>query len=79
MAKLCDQYIFSVKEVLKGLNSKIEQFPLLLSYPVIGPGGHCIPEDMHYLIKSLEDNDFIKYYDYKKIYKVYFFECDKYG
>lgn len=56
LAIICDRYNFSVKRISKGLNSKIEQFNLSLAYPGIGPGGHCIPEDIHYLIKISEDN-----------------------
>lgn len=56
LAVICDKYNFSVKSILNGLNSKVEQFGLSLSYPGIGPGGHCIPEDIHYLIETLEKN-----------------------
>ena len=56
LAIICDKYNFSVKRVLNGLDSKIEQFGLSLSYPGIGPGGHCIPEDIHYLIKTSNDD-----------------------
>lgn len=52
LAIICDKYSFSVKNMLEGLNSKVEQFGISLSYPGIGPGGHCIPEDIHYLIET---------------------------
>lgn len=52
LAIICDKYGFSVKRILTGLNSKISQFGLSLAYPGIGPGGHCIPEDIHYLIET---------------------------
>ena len=54
LAILCDKYNFSINTVIDGLNSKIEQFGLSLSYPGLGPGGHCIPEDIHYLIDTTE-------------------------
>ncbi len=50
LAKICDTYNLSLDKLQEGLNSKIEQFELSLAYPGIGPGGHCIPEDIHYLI-----------------------------
>lgn len=56
LAIICDRYNFSVKRILNGLNSKIEQFGNSLSYPGIGVGGHCIPEDIHYLI-NVAQND----------------------
>ena len=56
LAIICDRYGFSVKRILNGLNSKIEQFGLSLAYPGIGPGGHCIPEDIHYLRKTSNDD-----------------------
>lgn len=28
-----------------------------MAYPGIGPGGHCIPEDIHYLIQSTEQQN----------------------
>jgi len=52
LAKICDTYNFSLNKLQEGLNSKIEQFGLSLAYPGIGPGGHCIPEDIHYLIDA---------------------------
>lgn len=57
LAIICDKYNFSVKQVIKGLNSKVEQFGLSIAYPGIGPGGHCIPEDIYYLIDSIEDSN----------------------
>ena len=58
LAKICDTYGFEIDNILKGLQSKIEQFEIKMAYPGIGPGGHCIPEDIHYLIQSIEkEND----------------------
>lgn len=54
LARICDSYGFEIDDILNGLRSKIEQFELKMAYPGIGPGGHCIPEDIHYLIKSIE-------------------------
>ena len=54
LAQICDQEDLSVKNVILGLNSKVEQFPLKIANPGIGPGGHCIPEDIHYLIESVD-------------------------
>lgn len=56
LAIICDKYGFSIKRILTGLNSKVSQFGLSLAYPGIGPGGHCIPEDIHYLIET-SNND----------------------
>ena len=53
LAILCDKNGFSVKRLTSGLNSKVEQFGLNIAKPGIGPGGHCIPEDIHYLIESM--------------------------
>lgn len=57
LAKICDKKNYSVKKVIEGLKSKTEQFIPNIAHPGIGPGGHCIPEDIHYLIQALEDND----------------------
>ena len=54
LAQICDAENMSVKNVIAGLNSKVEQFPLKIAQPGIGPGGHCIPEDIHYLIDSVD-------------------------
>lgn len=54
LAQICDNQNLSVKNVIMGLNSKVEQFPLKIANPGIGPGGHCIPEDVHYLINSTD-------------------------
>lgn len=54
LAKICDSESMSVKNVIAGLNSKVEQFSLKIANPGIGPGGHCIPEDIHYLIDSVD-------------------------
>lgn len=56
LAKICDKYNFSIKKVKEGLESKIKQFGISLAYPGLGPGGHCIPEDIHYLIDTSENN-----------------------
>ena len=55
LAKICDETNMSVKNIINGLNSKVQQFPLNIASPGLGPGGHCIPEDIHYLIDSLND------------------------
>lgn len=57
LSKICDSYGFEVDDILNGLQSKIEQFGLKMAYPGIGPGGHCIPEDIHYLIQSTEQRN----------------------
>lgn len=57
LSKICDSYGFEVDDILNGLQSKIEQFGLKMAYPGIGPGGHCIPEDIHYLIQSTEQQN----------------------
>ena len=57
LAKICDSENMSVKNIITGLNSKVEQFPLKIAKPGLGPGGHCIPEDVHYLIDSIENVD----------------------
>lgn len=54
LAMICDKYGFEVDKIIQGLETKIEQFGNKLAYPGIGPGGHCIPEDIHYLIKNTE-------------------------
>ncbi len=56
LAILCDKYNFSIDRLTSGLNSKIEQFGLSLAYPGLGPGGHCIPEDIHYLLDSSKND-----------------------
>lgn len=56
LALICDKYKFSVNRVIEGLQSKINQFGMSLAYPGLGPGGHCIPEDIHYLIDTSENN-----------------------
>ena len=80
LAMLCDKNNFSVNRVIEGLKSKTTQFPLEIAMPGLGPGGHCIPEDIHYLIKSMSNqndmgifkqsvkiNDFMSTYAYKKL------------
>lgn len=51
-AVICDAVGMDVNNIIKGLQSKIDQFGLKLGQPGIGPGGHCIPEDIHYVIKK---------------------------
>lgn len=70
LAILCDKYNFSVSRLMEGLNSKIEQFGLTLSYPGLGPGGHCIPEDIHYLIDTAENNKKIDMQLFKESVKI---------
>ena len=53
LAQICDNYNFSIKKVNEGLESKIKQFGNGIAYPGLGPGGHCIPKDIHYLIDTL--------------------------
>lgn len=50
-AIICDAVGMDIGRVLEGLQSKVDQFGLKLAQPGIGPGGHCIPEDIHYVIK----------------------------
>ncbi|MFZ1249545.1 MAG: nucleotide sugar dehydrogenase [Candidatus Saccharimonadales bacterium] len=50
-AIICDGLDMDIERVLEGLQSKVDQFGLKLAQPGIGPGGHCIPEDIHYVIK----------------------------
>lgn len=56
LAKICDRYHFSINKIREGLESKIKQFEIYLAYPGLGPGGHCIPEDIHYLIHTSEND-----------------------
>ena len=56
LAQVCDKYNFSINKLREGLESKIKQFGNPLSYPGLGPGGHCIPEDIHYLIETSEND-----------------------
>lgn len=55
-AVICDGLGMDIDNVLAGLQSKIDQFGLKLARPGIGPGGHCIPEDIHYVIKKAREN-----------------------
>ncbi len=55
-AVICDGLGMDINNVLAGLQSKIDQFGLKLAKPGIGPGGHCIPEDIHYVIKKARQN-----------------------
>ncbi len=56
-AVICDAMDMNVDRVLDGLQTKVDQFGLQLARPGIGPGGHCIPEDIHYVIKKARQND----------------------
>ena len=56
LAKICDRYNFSINKIREGLESKVKQFGISLAGPGLGPGGHCIPEDIHYLIDTSENN-----------------------
>jgi UDP-N-acetyl-D-glucosamine dehydrogenase len=51
-AVICDSLGMNIDNILNGLQSKVDQFGLKLARPGIGPGGHCIPEDIHYVIKK---------------------------
>lgn len=51
-AIICDAMDMNIDNILEGLQSKVDQFGLNLATPGIGPGGHCIPEDIHYVIKK---------------------------
>jgi UDP-N-acetyl-D-glucosamine dehydrogenase len=55
-AVICDAMDMDINNVLEGLQSKVDQFGLRLAQPGIGPGGHCIPEDIHYVIKKARQN-----------------------
>jgi UDP-N-acetyl-D-glucosamine dehydrogenase len=55
-AVICDGLDMNIDNILKGLQSKIDQFGLKLAKPGIGPGGHCIPEDIHYVIRKARQN-----------------------
>ena len=70
LAQICDDYKFDVKKVIEGLNTKVEQFELKIAYPGLGPGGHCIPEDIHYLIDTIEYNTNVNMDLFKEAIKV---------
>ncbi|PID30611.1 UDP-N-acetyl-D-glucosamine dehydrogenase [Candidatus Saccharibacteria bacterium] len=55
-AIICDGVGMDIERVQKGLQSKVDQFGLSLAQPGIGPGGHCIPEDIHYIIKRARES-----------------------
>ncbi|QQS19242.1 nucleotide sugar dehydrogenase [Candidatus Saccharibacteria bacterium] len=55
-AIICDGVGMDIKRVLEGLQSKVDQFGLKLAQPGIIPGGHCIPEDIHYVIKRARES-----------------------
>ncbi len=54
-AIICDAVGMNIDNVLRGLQSKVDQFGLSLAKPGIGPGGHCIPEDIHFVIKNARE------------------------
>ncbi|HEY4964181.1 MAG TPA: nucleotide sugar dehydrogenase [Candidatus Saccharimonadales bacterium] len=56
-AIICDAVGMDIDSVLRGLQSKVDQFGLNLAKPGIGPGGHCIPEDIHYIIQRARQED----------------------
>lgn len=56
-AQICDAMGMDIDNVLAGLQTKVDQFGLRLAKPGIGPGGHCIPEDIHYVIKKARQNN----------------------
>lgn len=51
-AIICDSVGMDINNIISGLQTKIDQFGLSLARPGIGPGGHCIPEDIHYVINK---------------------------
>ncbi|HEU4913793.1 MAG TPA: nucleotide sugar dehydrogenase [Candidatus Saccharimonadales bacterium] len=55
-AIICYAMGMDIDNVLRGLQSKVDQFGLQLAKPGIGPGGHCIPEDIHYVIRKARQN-----------------------
>jgi len=55
-AIISDSMGMDIDNILKGLQSKVDQFGLKLASPGIGPGGHCIPEDIHYVIRKSREN-----------------------
>lgn len=55
-AIISDSMGMDIKNILRGLQSKVDQFGLNLATPGIGPGGHCIPEDIHYVIRKAREN-----------------------
>ena len=55
-AIICDAVGMDIHRVQEGLQSKVDQFGLKLAVPGIGPGGHCIPEDIHYVIKRARES-----------------------
>jgi len=55
-AIICDAVGMNIDNILRGLQSKVDQFGLSLAKPGIGPGGHCIPEDIHFVIQNAREN-----------------------
>lgn len=70
LAKICDEFNFSVNDIINGLNSKVNQFGMKYLNPGLGPGGHCIPEDNHYLIEAIEKNSNIDMNIFKDAAKI---------
>jgi len=56
-AMICDGLDMNIDNILKGLQGKIDQFGLSVGRPGIGPGGHCIPEDIHYVIEKAKQSN----------------------
>lgn len=56
-AIISDALDMDIGRIMMGLQSKVDQFGLSLAKPGIGPGGHCIPEDIHYVIKKARQKD----------------------
>ncbi len=55
-AIISDGLGMDIQNILRGLQSKVDQFGLKLAQPGIGPGGHCIPEDIHYVIRKARES-----------------------
>ncbi len=56
-AIICDALGMNIDNIQRGLQSKVDQFGLQLAKAGIGPGGHCIPEDIHYVIRKAREHD----------------------
>lgn len=56
-AIICDAVGMNIDNIQRGLQSKVDQFGLQLGKAGIGPGGHCIPEDIHYIIRKAREHD----------------------
>ena len=53
-ALISDTMGWDIKNIIAGMQSKVDQFGLQLAQPGIGIGGHCISEDIHYVIAHIE-------------------------